>query len=60
MSTVMINIIGRLLVAGICAAASGALAYAEKDGWGWFLFAALLLGCITVKTNATGSAEVSE
>ena len=28
----------------ICAVASGILAYNHIEGWGWFLFAALVLG----------------
>jgi hypothetical protein len=33
-----------LIPSAICAAAAAFLCYKERDGWGWFLFAALLLG----------------
>lgn len=56
----MVNVIARLLVAGICTGVAGMLAYGGKAGWGWFLFAALILGCVTVTTTKTGDAKVSE
>ena len=42
----------RLLAANLaalaCIVVAGLLAYEERGGWGWFLFAALLFGSTTV------------
>lgn len=42
----------RLLVANLpataCIVAAGVLAYHERGGWGWFLFASLLFGSTAV------------
>ncbi|EMV0393031.1 hypothetical protein AABH71_005122 [Salmonella enterica] len=29
----------------ICAVLAGVLAWKEKQGWGWFLFAAIVISC---------------
>lgn len=58
--TIIVVAFFRLFVAGLCVAAAGNLALSGKDGWGWFLTAALILGCITVENRkgaATQSAE---
>lgn len=49
--TVIIIVTLRLLVAGILAAGAVWLAHEGKDGWGWCLFVALLLGCVSVETK---------
>lgn len=51
MSNIKALIIGRLIVAFVCAMASFGLAVRGLDGWGWFLFASLCLGCVTVKAE---------
>jgi len=43
----------RLLAACICVAGATFLAVYGIDGWGWFLFVAVLLGCVNVTTNDT-------
>lgn len=35
-----------------CAVTAGVLAYRKADGWGWFLFAALLLAS-SIKVSAS-------
>ncbi|HHA1934808.1 TPA: hypothetical protein ACOEP6_003274 [Enterobacter ludwigii] len=36
----------------LCSAAAGILAYQGKDGWGWFLFAAIVLASgISIKVK---------
>lgn len=60
MSSVRTVIIGRLLVAAILSIAAGVLALNGRDGWGWFLFIALILGAITATEKSDGSARVDE
>ena len=39
-----------LIAPVLCSAAAGILAYQGKDGWGWFLFAAIVLvGGVSIK-----------
>lgn len=42
-------IILRLTCALVMSAGAVLLAYEGKDGWGWLLFGALILGGITIK-----------
>lgn len=46
-------IIGRLFVAAIFAYFAGYLCINNINGWGWMIFASLVLGCfdISVKSN---------
>lgn len=48
--------IGRLIAASICAVMAGQIALAGKDGWGWFLVAAVALGCVSYESK-NGSAS---
>lgn len=59
-STILLVSLLRLLVADLCAAGAFMLADQGEPGWGWFLFVALLLGWITVRSKSDGSAKVSE
>lgn len=42
----------RLLAANLpavaCVIAAAVIAHADKDGWGWFLFVAVLFGSVSV------------
>lgn len=49
MNIVTTLIVFRLIVAAIFAGGAIYLAIDGKDGWGWFVFAALVLGAITVE-----------
>lgn len=51
MSAVATLVVGRLVVAAICAATAGYLALKGLTGWGWFLFAAIWLGAISVSSS---------
>lgn len=51
MRAVILVVIGRLLAAIVCAVVGGVLAYEGKDGWGWFLFAAVWLGAIGASSS---------
>lgn len=48
---VIILIILRLLAACIFAAGSVLLAYDGKSGWGWCIFAAIILGVVTIESK---------
>jgi hypothetical protein len=50
-NVVTLVVIGRLLASIACTIVSGALAYEGKEGWGWFLFAAVWLGAITASSG---------
>jgi hypothetical protein len=42
----------KLVAVVVCVAVAGLLAFNKVDGWGWFLFAALVLApSISVKTE---------
>ena len=47
MKTVTVLVIIRLLVAAIFAIGAVYLMSLNKDGWGWCIFAAVILGSIT-------------
>ncbi|WP_412063039.1 hypothetical protein [Rubrivirga sp. IMCC45206] len=51
----------RLLIAHVpataCIAAATILAFYERDGWGWFLFAALLFGSTSLVPQKATEAE---
>jgi hypothetical protein len=49
MNIVTTLIVFRLTIAAIFAGGAIYLAIDGKDGWGWFVFAALVLGAITVE-----------
>lgn len=49
MNMVTTLIVFRLIVAAIFAGGAIYLAMNGKDGWGWFIFAALVLGAINVE-----------
>lgn len=48
-------VVGRLAVAGMCASVAGYLVIHDKTGWGWFLFAALWLGCVTASESSNSA-----
>jgi hypothetical protein len=49
MDVMTIEVIGRSI--GTVAAIAGAvfLAYHDRDGWGWLIFVAIMLGCYSIK-----------
>ena len=48
---VIVLVAMRLLAACICAAGAAWIASSGKDGWGWSLFAAYILGCVSIETK---------
>jgi uncharacterized membrane protein HdeD (DUF308 family) len=50
-ATAITIIIMRLVVAAIFAAGAVWLADQGKDGWGWCVFAAIVLGCVTTTSK---------
>ncbi len=43
-----INILGRCAAAAVAIGGATFLAYHGKDGWGWLVFVAIILGGVTV------------
>jgi len=52
---VSLLVVMRLVAACICAGGAVWIASKDGDGWGWFLFAAIILGSVTVETTGTGT-----
>ena len=44
-------VVGRTISACVALAGAAYLANHGKDGWGWLIFAALLIGCFGAKSN---------
>jgi uncharacterized membrane protein HdeD (DUF308 family) len=44
--------IARIFIAGLAVYGAIHLASEGKDGWGWMIFLAIALGCVTVKEQA--------
>lgn len=53
-AVVLVSVALRLCVAGITAYGAILLALAGKEGWGWMIFATIVLGGISVSSKATG------
>lgn len=51
MSIIRSVVIGRMLAALACILVAGKLAFIGKDGWGWFLFSAVILGSVTASSS---------
>lgn len=51
METTMILVVMRMVAASIFAAGAVWLAREGKDGWGWCIFAAILLGAIKITAD---------
>lgn len=47
-TVVSIIAIGRLIASTACVCGAVWVMEAGKEGWGWLIFAAIILGCITV------------
>lgn len=53
METILLIVL-RLVAAGIFAAGAVWLASEGKEGWGWCIFAAIVLVCVNIKRQGVG------
>ena len=49
---VMITVVGRLIACSVALIGAAQVMVAGQDGWGWLIFAGIILGAITVSKES--------
>ena len=57
-AVVMWTVVMHMTLAFLALMCAGFLAYNMKAGWGWFIFAALIFGGISIKTKSDNEPKI--